>query len=67
MNPDGTSVYITKDDFDGVQVISCKQIFKDTLSGLRQFLAVERPLKVKKYTFYFTLSSFRSQDIENLV
>ena len=30
---------------------------KSTLSGLRQFLATESPLKVMKYAFYFTLKA----------
>ena len=32
--------------------------FKGTLSGLRQFLATEIPLKVKENAFYFTLKAF---------
>ena len=28
--------------------------FKGALSGLRQFLATESPLKMMKYAFYFT-------------
>ena len=31
--------------------------FKDALSGLRQFLAIESPLKMMKNVFYFTLKS----------
>ena len=31
--------------------------FKGTLSGLRQVLATESPLKIKKNTFYFTLKA----------
>ena len=39
-------------------------IFKSALSGLRQFLATESPLKMIKKCFLFHLkSSFRSQDI----
>ena len=30
---------------------------KDTLSGLRQFLATESPLKTRKNAFYFTLKA----------
>ena len=30
---------------------------KDTLSGLRQFLVTESPLKMMKNTFYFTLKA----------
>ena len=38
--------------------------FKGALSGLRQFLATESPLKLMKIFFLFHLkSSFRSQDI----
>ena len=33
------------------------KIFKRTLSGLRQFLATENPLKMIKNAFYFTLKS----------
>ena len=32
--------------------------FKGTLSGLRQFLATEIPLKVKENAFYFALKAF---------
>ena len=31
--------------------------FKGALSGLRQFLATESPLKMMKYAFYFTLKA----------
>ena len=34
--------------------------FKGALSGLRQFLATESPLKLMKCTFYFTLKAFHS-------
>ena len=30
---------------------------KDTLSGLRQLLVIERPLKMMKYAFYFMLKA----------
>ena len=33
----------------------CWNGFKGTLSGMRQFLATEGPLKVMKNAFYFTL------------
>ena len=33
-------------------------IFKGTLSGLKQFLATEIPLKMMKNVFYFTLKAF---------
>ena len=33
---------------------SASNDFKGALSGLRQFLATERPLKMMKNTFYFT-------------
>ena len=32
-------------------------MFKDALSGLRQFLATESPLKLMKNAFYFTLKA----------
>ena len=32
-------------------------IFKHALSGLRQILATENPLKMKKKAFYFTLKA----------
>ena len=32
-------------------------IVKGALSGLKQFLAFERPLKMMKNTFYFTLKT----------
>ena len=31
-----------------------KKLFKGTLSGLKQFLAIESPLKMMKNVFYFT-------------
>ena len=37
--------------------------FKGPLSGLRQFLAAERPLKWWKMLLFHDKSSFRSQDI----
>ena len=41
-----------------------KELFKGTVSVLRQFSATESPLKIIKSAFYLTLqSSFRSQDI----
>ena len=41
-----------------------KELFKGTVSVLRQFSATESPLKIMKSAFYLTLkSSFRSQDI----
>ena len=33
------------------------EYFKDTLSGWRQFLATESPLKMMKNAFYFTLKA----------
>ena len=33
-------------------------LIKGTLSGLRQFLATESPLKTMKNVFYFTLKAF---------
>ena len=35
-----------------------RKIFKGALSGLRQFLETESPLKVIKNTFYFTAKVF---------
>ena len=32
-------------------------VVKDALSGLRQFLATENPLKIMKKAFYFTLKA----------
>ena len=37
--------------------------FKVSLSGLRQFLATESPLKIMKNAFCFKKRSFPSQDI----
>ena len=34
-----------------------RQTIKDTLSGLRQFLEIEGPLKMMKNAIYFTLKS----------
>ena len=39
------------------------ELIKGALSGLRQFLATESPLKVMKNAFYSPQSFFRSQDI----
>ena len=33
-------------------------ILEGTISGMRQFLAIESPLKMTKNTFYFTSKSF---------
>ena len=33
---------------------ACRPNFKGALSGLRQFLATESPLKMMKNAFYFT-------------
>ena len=40
-------------------LIKCEicEIFKGALSGLRQFLATESPLKMMKNAFYFTLKA----------
>ena len=35
-------------------VLRTKRAFKGALSGLRQFLATESPLKMMKNAFYFT-------------
>ena len=35
-----------------------KSLVKGTISGLRQFLATESPLKIMKNTFDFTLKAF---------
>ena len=37
--------------------------FKCELSGLTQVLATESPIKMMKYTFYYTLKAFFSQNI----
>ena len=42
-------------------------MLKDALSDLRQFLAAESLLNMMKNVFYFTYSSFRSQDIYDFV
>ena len=36
---------------------------KGSLSGLRQFVAIEMPLKVMTNAFYFSIKFFPSQDI----
>ena len=38
-----------------LKVLNSKSVLKGALSGLRQFLATESPLKIMKNTFYFTL------------
>ena len=44
-------------------------IIKDALSGLRQFLATESPLKIMKNAFYFTffLKNHSQNVVEKLV
>ena len=37
--------------------------FKGPVSGLRQFLTIENPLKIMENSFYFILKTFCSQDI----
>ena len=47
-----------------MSLISSPHFFKGTLTGLRQFLAIESPSKLMEKAFYFTLkNSFRCQDI----
>ena len=43
------------------------KFIKGILSGLRQFLATESPLKMIKNAFFYLKSSFLSQDIEIFV
>ena len=40
-----------------VQRFSCISLVKGALSGLRQLLATESPLKMMKNAFYFTLKA----------
>ena len=48
--------------------VLCLVKLKGALSGLRQFLALESPLKIMKNAFLFNLkSSFCSQDISVFV
>ena len=42
---------------------NCTYKIKGALSGLRQFLAIENPLKMMKNTFCFTSNALCSQDI----
>ena len=57
------SIFSVEDDYSFTLVIYSFQ-----LSGLRQFLATESPLKFTKNVFYFTLKrSFRFQDISIFV
>ena len=37
--------------------------FQNALTGLRQFLATESPLRITKNAFYFKLSFFSSQGV----
>ena len=39
------------------KIITRDELFKGTLSGLRQFLATESPLKMMKNAFYLTLKA----------
>ena len=41
----------------------CTYKVKGALSGLRQFLAIESPLKMMRNTFCFTSNALCSQDI----
>ena len=43
-----------------------EKVFKGTLSGLRQFLAIESPLKMMKNAFYFTLKDLFSFTLKAL-
>ena len=47
----------------GTQLASKQLTLKGAFSDLKQFLAIESPLKMMKNAFYLTLSSFRSQNI----
>ena len=40
-----------------VHCVQKAKLFKGAISGLRQFLATERPLKMMKNAFYFTLKA----------
>ena len=53
---------------DGAKVFSQTTSYnclfiKATLSGVRQFVATESPLKMMKNAFCFTVKAFRFQDI----
>ena len=50
-----TFLYDVIHNFHGT--IETKVVIKGALSGLRQFLATENPLKMIKNTFYFTLEA----------
>ena len=44
----------SKEIHNGHQFEHCQQVLKGALSGLRQFLAIERPLKMIQSASYFT-------------
>ena len=44
-------------DLETLDIRTTVKLFKGTLSGLRQFMAIESPLKMMKNAFYFTSKS----------
>ena len=48
----------SKSQHKNVNILRTKKDFKGTLSGLRQCLAIESPLKMMKNAFYFTSKAF---------
>ena len=56
---DGTIFFLKDENF----IVNLSENFNGALSGLRQFLATESPLKMMKNAFFHLKSSFRSQDI----
>ena len=56
---DGTIFFLKDENF----IVNLSENFNGALSGLRQFLATESPLKMMKNAFFHLKSSFHSQDI----
>ena len=52
-NTESINPIISKTKNDGTMMLSKCAIFIGALSGLRQFLATESPLKMMKNVFYF--------------
>ena len=44
-------------DLETLDFRTTVKLFKGALSGLRQFMAIESPLKMMKNAFYFTLKA----------
>ena len=50
-----TIKFLKQTNLDNFYLAISRKTFKGALSGLRQFLAIEAPIKMMKNAFYFTL------------